>query len=141
MSEKDFAKKHPPDRKVDARVAEAVKTRAREGEIPCAVAFSIAEETGVPPEEVGFTMDMLGIRAVKCQLGLYGYTPNKRIVKPAERVEPDLEKAIRGALIGGRLPCAAAWELAERFGLRKMEVSSACESLGIKISSCQLGSF
>jgi hypothetical protein len=141
MSEKDFGKKHPPDRKVNARVAEAVKARVQEGEIPCAVAFSVAEETGVPPEEVGFTMDMLGIRVVKCQLGLYGYKPYKRIVKPAERVESGLEKAIRASLTNGRLPCAAAWEIAERFGLRKMEVSSSCEALGIKISSCQLGSF
>jgi hypothetical protein len=83
----------------------------------------------------------LGAKVVKCQLGLYGYKPNKRIVKPAEAVSPDLEKAVRDALQNGRLPCAAAWEVAERLGLRKMEVSAACETLGIKISACQLGSF
>jgi len=141
MTTKDFSKKHSPDKKVNEELARAVKARAREGELPCAVAFSIAEEMNVPPEEVGFTLDVLGIRVVKCQLGLYGYKPEKRIVKPAERVAPDLEKTIRDSLINGRLTCAEAWRIAERFGLRKMEVSSACETLGIKISACQLGSF
>jgi len=141
MSEKELSKKHPPDRKVDELVAAAVKARVKDGELPCAVAFSIADEMKVVPAEVGFTLDMLAIRLVKCQLGLYGYKPNKRIVKPAERVSPDLEKAIRASLANGRLPCAAAWEIAEQLGLRKMEVSSACETLGVKISACQLGSF
>jgi hypothetical protein len=141
MSLKDFSKKHSPDKKVNDQLAGTVKARAPEGEIPCAVAFSIGEEMNTPPGEVGFTLDALGVKVVKCQLGLYGYKPNKRIVKPAERVSPDLEKAIRDSLINGRLPCAAAWQLAERFRLRKMEVSSACETLGIKISACQLGSF
>lgn len=141
MSVKDLFKKHPPDKKVNEEVAAAVKARVKEGELPCAVAFSITEETGASPGEVGFTVDMLGIRLVKCQLGLYGYKPNKRMVKPAESVSPDLEKAIRDALVNGRLPCLHAWQIAEGFGLKKMEVSSACETLGIKISSCQLGGF
>jgi hypothetical protein len=141
MSEKELSKKHPPDRKVNEEVAAAVKARVKDGELPCAVAFSIADEMKVAPAEVGFTLDMLAIRLVKCQLGLYGYKPNKRIVKPAERVSPDLEKAIRDALVNGRLPCLHAWQITERFGLRKMEVSSACETLGVKISACQLGSF
>lgn len=141
MSQKDFSKKHPPGKKVNEPLAAAVRDRAVEGEVPCAVAFEIAKSRNVPPAEVGFTMDHLGAKVVKCQLGLYGYKPNKRIVKPAEAVSPDHEKTIRNALQNGRLPCAAAWEVAERLGLRKMEVSAACETLGIKISACQLGSF
>jgi len=107
----------------------------------CAVAFEIAESLGVPAEEVGFTLDSLEVKVVKCQLGLFGYSPAKRIVQPAERVPPDLEKAIRGALVKDRLPCSSAWALAEKRRLRKMEISSACETLGIKIGPCQLGTF
>ena len=141
MSLKDFSKKHPPDKKVDDLLAQAVRARGPDGEIPCAVAFEIAQERNASPAEVGFTLDKLGVKVVKCQLGLYGYKPNKRIVKPAETVSPELEKAIRNSLDNSRLPCAAAWETADRLGLRKMEVSAACETLGIKISVCQLGSF
>jgi hypothetical protein len=141
MSQKDFSKKHPPDKKLDESLARAVRARAQEGEIPCAVAFEIAKEKDAPPGEVGFTLDALGVKVVKCQLGLDGYKPDKRIVKPAETVSSELEEAVRDSLNTGRLPCAAAWSIAERLRLRKMEVSAACETLGIKISACQLGSF
>jgi len=136
-----FKQKHSPDRKLNEQVAAAVKSKVKDGAMACAVAFEIAESLGVPPEEVGFTLDSLEVNIVKCQLGLFGYAPVKRIVKPAERVPPDLEKAIRGALAKDRLPCASSWALAEKRRLRKMEVSSACETLGIKIGPCQLGTF
>lgn len=136
-----FSKKHPPDRKVSERVSAQVKAKATEGAMACAVVFEIAESLGVPPEEVGFTLDALEVKVVKCQLGLFGYSPAKRIVKPAERVPPNLEKAIREALVNKRLSCASAWALAEKRRLKKMEISSACEALGIKIGPCQLGTF
>jgi hypothetical protein len=95
----------------------------------------------VSPAEVGFTTDILEIRIVKCQLGLHGFYPEKRIVKPAENVSQTLEKAIRDSLVDGKLDCAGAWDIAKRLGIARMDVSSACEGLKIKISSCQLGAF
>jgi hypothetical protein len=141
MSHKNYTEKHSPDRKVNEKLTEAVREKAPEHEIPCAVAFKIAETMKVPPAEVGFTLDVLEIKTIKCQLGLFGYKPNKRMVEAAENVSTELEKAIRNSLKNGRLPCAVAWKLAEQFGIRKMQVSAACETLGIKISVCQLGSF
>lgn len=141
MRNKPYMEKHSPDRKVNEKVAQAVRERASEQEIPCAVAFEIAETMKVSAAEVGFALDVLVTKIVKCQLGLFGYKPNKRMVQAAESVSPELEKAIRNFLTDGRLPCAVAWDLAKQFGLRKMQVSAACESLGIKISACQLGSF
>lgn len=141
MKDKPYIEKHSPDRKVNAKVAQAVRERAPEQEIPCAVAFEIAETMKVSPGEVGFALDVLETKIIKCQLGLFGYKPNKRMVRAAESVSPELEKAIRNSLTGGRLPCGVAWNLAKQFGLRKMQVSAACETLGIKISACQLGSF
>ena len=136
-----FSKKHSPDRKVSERVSAQVKSKVTDGAMACAVAFEIAESLAVPAEEVGFTLDSLEVKVVKCQLGLFGYAPSKRLVKPVERVPPDLEKAIREALVNGRLSCASAWALAEKRRLKKMEISSACETLGIKIGPCQLGTF
>ncbi len=144
MAEKDkgqFAKKHSPDRKVNRVIADAVKDRARDGEIACAVAFEIVENQGSTLEEVGFTIDALEVKVVKCQLGLFGYQPAKRIVKASQNLPSALEEAIRKSLVKGRLSCKAAWDIAEKLGVRRLEVSSACEAMGIKISSCQLGSF
>jgi hypothetical protein len=105
------------------------------------VAFEIAESEGIPPLEVGAAADLMEIPIVKCRLGLYGYKPDKKIVKPAPQVDSGLESALKESLVDGRLPCAAAWAVAEKFGIGKMDVSAACETLGIKIRPCQLGSF
>jgi hypothetical protein len=136
-----FAKKHGPDRQPISEVTEAVKKRAQDGEISCAAAFEIAEDRKVSPAEVGLAIDWLELSIVKCQLGLFGYGPRRRIVEPAANVPPKLKGVIRQALVQERLPCAASWKVAADLGLPKMGVSSACERLGVKISACQLGAF
>jgi len=137
----DYSKKHGSGEKPDPAVAKAVTEAAEAGKIACAQVFEIASKTGVSPSEAGKTVDLLKIRLVKCQLGLFGYTPDKSIVKPAEEVSPELEASIQSRLANGRLPCIAAWELAKEFDLKKLDVSSAAEALGIKIKPCQLGAF
>ena len=136
-----YAQKHPADRVVDPAVAKAVMENQSDNEISCATAFKIAEDLGVTPEEVGFTIDKHEITIIKCQLGLYGYKPNRKIIKAADKVSPELKDAIRAGMVNDRYPCVVAWETAEKFGIKKMDVSSACEALGIKITPCQLGAF
>ena len=48
-----FAKKHPSDIETDAHITAALKQRASDGTIPCAVAFKIASELDVTPGLVG----------------------------------------------------------------------------------------
>jgi len=136
-----YAKKHLHDNEVKPEIEEALKQLASNGEIPCAVAFKIANDLNIEPGDVGITADLLEMRLIKCQLGLFGYQPAKSIVKPAREVSKDLEEGIRGGLENGKLPCITAWEIAKDLGIRKMEVSSACEALEIKICSCQIGAF
>ena len=144
MAHKDkgsYSKKHPPDRKVNEQISGEVRARSSKGEIPCAVAFDIADRFRASPAEVGFTIDSLEITVTKCQMGLFGHGAKKMAIEPAETVSAELEETIRESLVDGRLPCAAAWAIAESLGLGKMDVSSACEALKVKISSCQLGTF
>jgi hypothetical protein len=138
-----FAAKHGQDaeRGVDAAVRDRLEKEAHEGTLSCAAAFKLAADLNRPPAEIGRAADLLDIRLVKCQLGLFGYAPEKRIVRPAAAVDPALEEAIRGDLQDGRLACRRAWALAKRFRLPRMAVSAACEALGIKIKPCQLGAF
>ncbi len=139
--ETHFAKKHPSGAQADPAIEAALRPYAQAGELPCAVAFEIASELNREPKEVGRIADLLEVRLCKCQLGLFGYGPKKRIIQAAEHVSEDLEKAVRSRLDLGKLPCKSAWGIAEDLGLGKMEVSAACEALKIKISSCQLGAF
>jgi hypothetical protein len=136
-----YAAKHPEGRILNKKVAEAVRKRAANGEINCADASAISENFRVGMLEVGVTIDLLEIRLKRCQLGLFGYGQKKGVVKPAVKVSTELEKAIRGALADGRLPCLAAWKIADGMGIARMDVSSACEALKIKIKPCQLGAF
>ena len=126
---------------MDERIADAVKERVRDGKLSCGMAFRIAENLNVGPLEVGETADELEVRLYHCQLGLFGYDGEERIVRPAEAVSAELELAIQEGLIVGRLPCAVAWALANRFDIRKLDVANAAEKLGVRVGQCQLGAF
>lgn len=125
----------------DEKLKQMISSRVVNGALPCAAAFDLARELGVAPGVVGAAADKLDIHLLECQLGLFGYKPEKKIVRPLEAVEPEFEKAIRSVLVNDRLPCRAAWDIAERFQVAKMTVSAACETLGVKIRPCQLGAF
>ena len=136
-----YAGKHGRDVKINPEVAESIKKKVSEGKLPCAVAFEIAEKTGVTPAEVGVNLDLLEIKLSKCQMGIFGYGRDNKVIKPLAEVPVDLGRSIRDSLKDGKLACRDAWTIAQRMGIGKMDVSSACDSLGIKISPCQLGAF
>ncbi len=135
-----FAQKHT-DARLNEKIAQAIRSEVIEGELFCANAFKIAGDLSVKPGDVGRNADLLEIPIVKCQLGLFGYPPQGKVVKPAESVATDLEEAIQKELVNGRLSCAAAFTLAAKCKVPKMVISSACEKMRIKINSCQLGTF
>jgi len=136
-----YAAKHSPDTRLDPKIAEAITKKIQDGKITCAAAHKITGELDVLPADVGVAIDLMEARISRCQLGLYGYSPEKRIVEPAENVSQELEKAIRNSLVNDRLFCLSSWEIASKLHIPKMNVAAACETLKIKISSCQLGSF
>lgn len=139
--DRGFAAKHSADDRPDPAVADAVASKAKDGRISCAAAFEIAGRLGADPAAVGKTLDLLNLRLIKCQLGLFGYEPQKKIASPPQTSPPELLEALRGSLQDGRLPCVRAWALAEKFQLPKLRVGGVCEAAGIKIKPCQLGAF
>ena len=136
-----YAAKHAGGIRPDPAISQALEQFVAKGTVSCAVLHRIANDLGVPPAEVGRAADLMEIRLARCQMGLFGYTPEGRIVKPADTVSPELKAAIRIAVVDGKVPCRSSWEIAKRFGIAKMNVACACEALHIKISSCQLGAF
>ena len=144
MASKDrgnYSKKHLTNKELNPNIVKAIEEKVSNNSITCAAAFKTAENIGTKPNEVGFTLDMLEIQIIRCQMGIFGYEPEKKAVKPMESVPDELEKAIKEKLVNGRLACVSAWEIAKTHGRPKMDVSSACEKLGIKIKPCQLGAF
>jgi hypothetical protein len=136
-----YSKKHSVGREMNESIVNAIKDKVSDQKLTCAAAFKIADTCGTTAGEVGFTLDMLEIRIIRCQMGIFGYEPEKKAVKPMDSVPEELENAVREKLIKGKLTCAAAWGIAKVLNIPKMKVSSACETLGIKIKPCQLGAF
>ena len=134
-----YSAKHAPGESPDERIAAEIRQKAVQGELACAEAERVGAAHAVPLAEIGRTVDLLEIRICRCQLGLFGYPGGKSIQKVA--VDPELEVAIRGGLADGRLPCKAVWEIAAKHQVARMQVSSTCEALKIRIKPCQLGAF
>lgn len=123
-----------------------IRDALRNGQLPCAVAFKVAEDQGTRPDEVGDLATELGIRVSHCQLGLFGYGPKAeglhKILKPAESVSDDLERALRKHVCGdGKITCASVWAVAEALSIAKMEAAAAVEAMGLHLTNCQLNCF
>lgn len=131
-----------PDTDNDAsRIRQAVSRQAVDRKLGCAAAFEIAAGLNVPPIAVGRALDRMDCRITHCQLGLFGYQPDKKIVAPEKAVDPGLKAALEDAAKEGRISCLKAWDIAAGLQMPKIAVSNACEGLGIRIKPCQLGAF
>jgi hypothetical protein len=139
--EKGFTDKHGVGEQPDIKIKTEIQNRIKADTLPCAVAFKIASDLNVSPAAVGKTADLIKLHLAKCQLGLFGYTPKKKIITPKPPEHPELGDAVNAALVNGRISCRAVWEIAERLNVSKMSVSAACEYLEVKITPCQLGAF
>jgi len=138
---KRYADKHEKDLKINPDIAERIKNSAPGGKLPCAVAFKIAEDMDVEPSVVGIALDLLEIKILKCQMGIFGYNRDNKLVKSVKDIPTYLANTIHDNLTDGKLACRNAWKIAESLGIGRMDVAAACNSLGIKISPCQLGAF
>jgi len=141
LSKGHFAAKHPPGTHVTADLKKAVRENLQNGGISCHIAHDIANALNVPPHDVGVAIDLAEGRILKCQLGLFGYGKGKKMVQAAKSIMPTLRNAIESGLEDDQLPCAAAWRIAEEHAIPRLAVANACEMLGVRIISCQLGAF
>jgi hypothetical protein len=124
-----------------SRIRQAISRQAVNQKLGCVAAFEIAAELNVSPKAIGRTMDQMDCRITHCQLGLFGYSPEKKIVIPEKNVRPELKTSIETAARDGRISCLKAWDIAAKLRISKIAVSNACEGLGLRIKPCQLGAF
>ena len=136
-----YSQKHAPDFRPDPAIETEMRHCTANQEISCAAAFEIATRLHVGPEEVGRTADVMDIAIVKCQLGLFGYKPEKKIITAEETPHRALNDAIAESSANHRLSCAQAWQIASQYQVSKLTVSNTCQAKGIKIKNCRLGAF
>jgi len=123
-------------------IAAQIKGSLTEGRLPCATAFKVARKLDVSPKQVGEVANELNVKISRCQLGLFGYGSNKgKSLEPAQEVGEELQARIEDRVIEGGLPCATAWDIARELTMKRIDVANAAESLGIRITQCQLGCF
>jgi hypothetical protein len=122
-------------------IQQLISQKAINQKLGCAAAFEIASKLNISPKTIGRTLDQMDCRITHCQLGLFGYSPEKKIVAPEKPVEPGLKNAIESAAIDGRISCLKVWDIAVALETPKLAVSNACEGLGLRIKPCQLGAF
>lgn len=56
---------------MSAELEEKVRASLVNGKLPCSVAFQIAKELKVNPQQVGETANQLKIKISQCQLGCF----------------------------------------------------------------------
>lgn len=131
---------------VDQDIADKIKGSLEgDGRLSCATAHKIARQLEVEPIEVGDVATALDIHASRCQLGLFGHGPKEegkgRIIESGTEVSEELAARIGDALVDGKLPCFAAFQIASEFKMTRLDLGNAAETLAIHVSPCQLGFF
>jgi hypothetical protein len=127
------------------KIEEMIRIYPEKDKLPCPVAHFIAASLKVDPEVVGDVATVLNVRLYQCQLGLFGYgrkgaSGYKILGRPIEVSDEILEK-IRSAAKDGVISCSELWDIADAAGILRPEAGNAADSLGLKITPCQLGAF
>ena len=53
------------------KLEEAINEKAKDGKLPCAVCFKIAEDFGISKKEMGKILNEMKIKIGQCQLGCF----------------------------------------------------------------------
>ncbi len=139
-----FALKHPPGTRPNEQIAKAIREKSPGRELTCGMAEKISKELKVDLSEVGITADLLEMKIKKCQLGLFGWGKKPghgKDIHAADSVSVEMKSALEEVAENGAVTCAGLWMIADRLGVERKAVSSACDTLRLKIQACQLGAF
>ena len=127
------------------KIRDMIAIYPEKGKMPCAVAHYIAASLGIEPLEVGKVATEVGARLYQCQLGLFGFgrkgKSGYKITGRKIEVGQEVMDLIKNAASNGRISCAKMCEIADQAGVTRPEAGNAADSLGIKITPCQLGAF
>ena len=135
-----YADKHQ-GKSIDPAISKRINSLADDGNLTCSAAHKIAKEVGISALEIGVQTDLMEFRISQCQLGLFGYFPEKKRINPDIEISKDLMAALDKANRDGKISCSKCWEISKALKIKKLDLGSACEKKGIRIKPCQLGAF
>jgi len=61
--------------------------------------------------------------------------------RKGSNMDEAMEREMRAALVGGKLPCAVAFRIARELDVAPKVIGDAANRWNIKIAKCQLGCF
>lgn len=120
---------------------EKVSSSLRDGYLPCAVAWTIADNAGVPRIEVGSIADRMGTRITECVLGCFKVDKTPFAGTPPPPLSEDLVESIEELKEADRLTCAEVFGLAGKYKEKPRLIADRISASGWKVHSCQLGCF
>ena len=53
------------------KIEELIKKKAKDGKLPCAMCFKIAEDFGISKKEMGKILNEVKVKISQCQLGCF----------------------------------------------------------------------
>lgn len=53
------------------KIEELIKEKAKDGKLPCAMCFKIAEDFGISKKEMGKILNEVKVKISQCQLGCF----------------------------------------------------------------------
>jgi hypothetical protein len=109
--------------------------------LPCAIAFNIARDFGVPVVAVGQVADNIGHRITGCQIGCFKVEKTPRDGIQPDQLDEKIVAEVKALNNRGELTCAAVFELANRHQVKPLSVADAANFKHLKIHNCQLGCF
>jgi len=122
------------------RLEVKIRDSLKEGYLPCAVAFKIADEEKVPRIAVGNLTDRLGHRITNCQIGCFKVDKtffDDTTLKTNDVIIGELTKLKEK----DELTCISVFELAKKLNAAPMLVGNTASLKGLKVRKCQLGCF
>ena len=137
-----YAKKHQ-NVEIDKDIEEKLKKNSENGNISCPLVHSIAKSFSTTPDQIGIQADLLEMRILHCQIGLFGWEkePYNKLLDKNIEISDALEQELKITVKDERITCSGIWNIAKTLKMKKLDVASACEKKGFKIKKCQIGAF
>jgi hypothetical protein len=136
-------KENPEDLSKEAlsQLGDKVKASLRDGHLPCAAAFKIAQDSKVPKIAVGEMTDRLGIRITNCQIGCFKVDKTIHDNLDHKKIDNKIITMLETLRKNNELTCANVFELALQLKLTPMAIADVANFRNLKIHHCQLGCF